>query len=379
MTYVQCVVLSLGLSAVLVSAGPGMVPEPPGEWFPLDPQVGNVEQVAAGELTERLRGKSALIVGGTDGIGRGTAIAMARAGVSVVVVGHSPTKAQSVLANMSAVASFPNEQVFKAYPVDLFTVEGCLSLTDQLKGNKTRFDYVILTVGMWPDWKDPRTSDGVDKVIALDVLARFLVTREVLPLLKPGARVMSALASTWKRIFWRDLSSIDSDKIKDIATGKQQRYSLPEALGTASTLGDTWMQVMARHHPEVSFVGTFPGIVATDLLDHGTFPKWLIPFVNRALNAAGMEPEDCGKLHATIISSSNAVRRPVTYFSVNQNGKSITNVKLEGRFTSSLAYDPGFGEWVWFFLQATVANHTNSMERSAETSMTASPANSFIV
>lgn len=377
MNYVQRVVLSLGISAVLVSAG--QVPELPGEWFPLDPQVGNVEQVAEAELTKRLHGKSALVVGGTDGIGRGTAIAMARAGVSVVVVGHSSTKAQSVLANMSAVASFPDEQVFKAYSVDLFTVKGCLSLTDQLKGNKTRFDYVILTVGMWPDWKDPRTSDGVDKVIALDVLARFLVTREVLPLLKPGARVMSALASTWKRILWRDLSSIDSDKIKDIATGKQQRYSLPEALGTASTLGDTWMQIMATRHPEVSFVGTFPGIVATDLLDHGTFPKWLIPFVNRALMGSGMETEDCGKLHAIIISSSNAVRRPVTYFSVNQNGKSIKNVKLEGRFTSILAYDPGFREWVWSFLQATVANHTNLLEPSADFSMTSSPASSFVV
>lgn len=370
----QGVILSLWLSVVAVSAGPDL----PGEWFPLDPQVGDVEQIAVGELTERLRGKSALVVGGTDGIGRGTAIAMARAGVSVVVVGHSVTKAQSVLANMSAVARFPDEQKFKAYSVDLFTVKGCLSFTDQLKGNKTRFDYVILTVGMWPDWKDPRTSDGLDKVIALDVLARFLVTREVLPLLNPGARVMSALASTWKRIFWRDLTSIDSNKIKDIATGKLEKHSLPEALATASTLGDTWMQLMSRHHPEVGFVGTFPGIVVTDLLDHGTFPKWLIPFADRALKSAGMEPEDCGRLHATIISSSNAVRRPVTYFSVNQHGKLITDVKLEGRFTSSLAYDEGFGEWVWSFLEDTVANHTTSVEHSIGASMTASPADSFI-
>mmetsp|Transcript_116617 Transcript_116617/g.341331 ORF Transcript_116617/g.341331 Transcript_116617/m.341331 type:complete len:377 (-) Transcript_116617:52-1182(-) len=329
----------------------------PSMWFPLDPQVGDVEPVTADALTERMRGKSALVVGGTDGIGRGTAIAMAQAGASVVVVGHSASKAQAVVGNMSAVARFPQEQKFKSYLVDLFTVKGGLSLAEQLRGNKTRFDYVVLTVGMWPDWKDPRTDDGLDKVISLDLVSRFLVTREVLPLLNSGARVMSILASTWRFIFWRDVTGIAPATMKDIAAGKLEgHYSLPQMLGTVGTMGDAWLQLMSKHHPEVNYIGTFPGVVATELLDHGFVPKWLIPLANLALKNAGLDPVECGKLHATIISSPNAARRPVTYFGVRQMGHS--SAKLEGRLTNSLAYDAEFGQWVWSFLEETIANHT---------------------
>lgn len=338
--------------AAAVSAGPFM----PSAWFPLDPQVGTVDDVSEGALVERLRGKSALVVGGTDGIGRGTAIAMARAGASVVVAGRSAAKAQAVLANMSAVARFPPEQTFKAYLVDLLTVKGCLGLTGQLRGNKTRFDYVVLTVGMWPDWKDPRTADGLDKVIALDVVSRFVVSREILPLLNSGARVMSILVSTWRFIFWKDVTSITASTMQDITAGKFERYSLPEMLGTAGTVGDSWLQVMARRHHNVSFIGTFPGVVATDLLGHGTFPWWATPFINRVMKVVGMEPEECGMLHATIISSPNAARRPATYFRVGNTW--LGSGKMEGRLANSPAYDAEFGQWVWSFLEGTVANHT---------------------
>lgn len=359
----QRIVFATLCSAIGTSAGifPDILPR---QWYPLDPEVGDVEQVTAEVLSGRFRGKSALIVGGTDGIGRGTAIAMAQAGASVVVVGHNPTKAQAVLSNMSAVAKFPKEQQFKAYCVDLFTVEGGLTLSRQLTGNKTRFDYVVLSVGMWPDWKDPKTADGLDKVISLDVISRYLVTREILPLLNPGARVMSTLISGWRLIFWKDLASLPATRMKDIALGKVEgHYSLPEMLGTAGTIGDTWLELMSHFHPEVGFIGTFPGVVATDLLDHGFVPKWAIPYVNQMLKGAGLDPVDCGILHATIISSPNAVRRPATYFSVDQKGVSRSNlssVSLEGRLTNPLAYNADFGQWVWSFLEDTIANHTSA-------------------
>merc|ERR1711988_631286 len=93
--------------------------------------------------------------------------------------------------------------------------------------------------------------------------------------------------------------------------------------------------------------------------DHGTFPKWLIPYLNRAMKVAGLDPVDCGRLHAMIISSPNAARRPATYFSVDQKGgNNVKSVMLEGRFANSLAYDTNFSHWVGSFLEQTIANHT---------------------
>jgi len=317
-----------------------------------DPVVGNVENVSDDVLSQRIRGKTALIIGGTDGIGRGTALAMARRGVSVTVVGHSPTKAACVVGNMSAIAKYPKQQHFRSYAVDLFTVKGQLGFTETVTASGAMFDYLVLTVGIWPDAKNPKTSDGVNKVLALDVLARFLTTRELITSLKPGARVMSILASTMAVPPLPRLPVI-----KEIALGKR-KASLSRMLGTAGALGDTWMQKMVAHSkvPNISFIGTFPGVIADDLVAHsGTFPKWLRPILDWSVNVIGMKPEECGRLHTAIISSPNVARRPVSYFNIN----------LEGRYTSPVAYDLGFQEWVWNFLEETVTNHTVSPVRQA--------------
>lgn len=205
--------------------------------------------------------------------------------------------------------------------------------------------------------KEPLSSDGLDKVISLDVISRYLVFREIVPLLNSGARIMSVLASGWRLIFYRDATSITADRMKDIAVAKvEHHYSLPEILGTAATLSDTWLQLMSKQHPEFGFIGTFPGVVATDLAGHGTFPKWLDPFIEKSMKEVGLDPVFCGKLHATIISSPNAARRPATYFTVDQASR--TSVKLEGRVANSLVYDLDFGAWTRSFLEGTIANHT---------------------
>merc|ERR1712232_1346310 len=140
--------------------------------------------------------------------------------------------------------------------------------------------------------------------------------------------------------------------IQDIAMGKKEDYSIPEILGVSGVLGDAWLQQMsARKAANISFIGTFPGVLADDLVEHSkTFPEWLKPFLDAGVKIIGMKPEECGRLHTTILSSPNVVKRPVSYF----------NIKLEGRKTAPLAYDQSFGDWVWSFLQQSIANHTGS-------------------
>lgn len=324
-------------------------------FYPSDPRVGTVEDVSDEVLSARIRGKSALVIGGTDGIGEGIALAMARRGASVTVVGHSPAKANDVLHNMSARAKYPHEQHFHAYASDLSTVQGCLSFTQMLKSNCSTFDFLVLTVGIWPDVKNRQTSDGIDKVIALDVLARFVITQELLPLLKHDARVMSVLGSTMRTPL------PDVNTVQEIALSKKEDYSLPQILGTAGLLGDTWLQALATRVPtarNMSFIGTWPGVLADNLIEHSaTFPPWLRPFLDLGVKAIGLKAEECGRLHSLILSSPNVAARSVTYF----------NIKLEGRRTAPLAYDEKFGEWAWTFLQQSISNHS----RFSKAAMTA--------
>ena len=47
-------------------------------------------------------GQTAVVTGGTDGIGAATALALRRRGAAVTVVGRSPTKADALLARSAA-------------------------------------------------------------------------------------------------------------------------------------------------------------------------------------------------------------------------------------------------------------------------------------
>merc|ERR1712228_517876 len=153
-----------------------------------------------------------------------------------------------------------------------------------------------------------------------------------------GARVLSVLGSTMKL---PPLPSVSV--IKSLITGTEEKYSLNEMLGTAGVAGDTWLQGMAALLPNVNFIGTFPGVVKSDVAKT-YFPPWLYPIVKAGENLISMSAEGSGMIHAQILVSPNAGRRPVSYF----------NVKLEGRKTQPLAYDADFGKWVWSYLNETV-------------------------
>lgn len=291
------------------------------------------------ELLNRVRSKRALVVGGTSGIGRGIAETLASCGANVIVVGSSSARGEATVQAMTSLAKYPSEQTFQALSADLSTVKGCIGMTKQLSCS---LDFLVFTVGVWPDKECPRTADGVDKVIALDVLARFVITEELAALLSKEARVMSVLGSTA-----RTPPPPSTELMKQLVTCEKQNYFTPQMLGTAGTVMDNWLQSAPTHHPGVSFVGTFPGIVDTSLvLTSKTFPSCLRPILKKLQSLVAMTPQECGMNHLQVLVSSNVCKRSTTYFNT---------VRLEGRKANPCAYDSDFGKWVWSFLEDKLA------------------------
>lgn len=125
-------------------------------------------------------------------------------------------------------------------------------------------------------------------------------------------------------------------------TGEKDSYMTPQMIATVGLAMDSWLQGAAVRHPGISFIGTFPGIVGTDLVRTSkTFPSCLRPVLQFGQKLIALSPEECGMLHVQILASPNASRRQVAYFNV---------MRLEGRLTHPLAYDESFREWVWSFL-----------------------------
>ena len=78
------------------------------------------------------------------------------------------------------------------------TVDGALYLCALLKDRGVKFDYLFFTVGSWPDYSAPLSSEGIDKVVALDLLSHHVVLTRLYQhgLLANNARVMNTIAST---------------------------------------------------------------------------------------------------------------------------------------------------------------------------------------
>lgn len=324
--------------ALLVALGPGS--RRIGDAFlrllscPLDPELGTIAEREVHDLaksmvshTPLLHGKRALVVGGTRGIGRGTAIVLAKAGASVSVVGRNTTTILSTLQEWGQ----NHKGVMEAFSADLSTVEGSEQLIKQLQRSKYgKFNFVFFTVGCWPDYTSSLTGDGIEKVVALDLLAHHVVLKGLYAnnLLEPRARVMNTIASTQAFPF------ITKQMVIERLTGPPG--ALPFTLMSIAVAGDAWLHAAAKRMPELTFVGMFPGIVSTSVIG-STFPQWMVPILQSALWPVAISEERSGLSHVVVLCSSHVSFKSVSFF----------NHLLEGRKTHHLASDPHLSEQVY--------------------------------
>lgn len=273
-----------------------------------------------------------MVVGGTRGIGRAIACTLREAGAHVTIVGRSAVPFAHVT------KASPDCEAFAA---DLATTGGCRKLVAEVAAAGVQpFHYLVFTVGAWPDFADPYTSEGVEKVVALDLLARHFVLEGLAAagLLASGGRVLNVLASAQLVPF----QTVETIRARVAAV--QPPASMFAALLPVGVAADAWLQDAAVRHPSLTFVGMFPGVLPTELAS-STFPSWALPALTAAMLPVASTAEEVGLAHATVLASPNAGRRRVSYF----------NHLLEGRASHPLAYEPELGAWITSHLEEVAA------------------------
>lgn len=143
---------------------------------------------------QRLEGKSALVTGGSRGIGKGIALRLAEEGALVVVhYGNRRTAGEDVVKTIEA-------QGGRAIAIgaNLETVAGVTGLVQSLGESLLRmtgqnqFDILVNNAGIGTSKPlEETTEEDFDSVFAVNVKAPFFLVQQTLPHLRDGGRIIN--------------------------------------------------------------------------------------------------------------------------------------------------------------------------------------------
>jgi NAD(P)-dependent dehydrogenase (short-subunit alcohol dehydrogenase family) len=133
---------------------------------------------SGGDLT----GKTVLVTGSTDGLGREVALRVARLGAHVIVHGRNQERGNAVVSEIETIG----KGGAKFYAADFASLAEVRTLAQAIRRDYKRLDVLVNNAGIWI--RDRQVSkDGHELHFAVNYLAGFLLTRELLPLITASA------------------------------------------------------------------------------------------------------------------------------------------------------------------------------------------------
>ncbi|MEZ5737266.1 MAG: SDR family NAD(P)-dependent oxidoreductase [Novosphingobium sp.] len=208
-----------------------------------------------------------VVTGASSGIGKATAEAFAGMGWHVIGTGRNPERSAAAEKDIRAAAS-PDARV-DFLRGDLALMSETMRIANEIKGLTSRVDVLINNAGGVRD-KRYVTKEGTEETFTANHLAPFLLTRELMPLLKtaaaasePGAVRVLAVASmaylSAESMNWDDLQNLNGDFP---ASGVYCQAKLANMLfthGLSQRLEDSGIVTHAL----------VPGVVHTNFASHG--------------------------------------------------------------------------------------------------------------
>jgi NAD(P)-dependent dehydrogenase (short-subunit alcohol dehydrogenase family) len=134
----------------------------------------------------KMDGKTVLITGSTDGVGRYVATQLATAGATVLIHGRDRARAKTLSDEIKRAGG--GEPVF--YQADLSSLAETQKLADAVLADHRRLDVFISNAGIGSQNDGPArqtSADGHELRFAVNYLSGFLLAHRLLPLLKASA------------------------------------------------------------------------------------------------------------------------------------------------------------------------------------------------
>jgi retinol dehydrogenase-14 len=219
--------------------------------------------------TRQMDGRTVLVTGGTGGIGKATAVGLAKMGAHVAITGRDAGRLGEAAREIRTAGGGPVD-TFRA---DLSSQAEVRRLAGEVLEKLPRLDVLVNNVGGY--WESRHlTADGLERTFAVNYLAPFLLTNLLLARLKESApaRVVTVSSNVQAvgRIDFDDLQG-EQDYSGSLAYNQSKFADILFSYELARRLQGSGVTANALH----------PGVVNTGFgaEDPGTIQRIFVPFV----------------------------------------------------------------------------------------------------
>jgi retinol dehydrogenase 14 len=269
-----------------------------------------------------MTGRTVLVTGGTGGIGRATALGLARLGANIAITGRDAARAEHTAREIRSQTGVQVD-VFLA---DLSAQTEVRRLATEALRRLPRIDVLVNNVGGY--WNTRHlTVDGLERTFAVNHLAPFLLTDLLLPRLQSGdnARVVTVASHAHAQ------GRIDFDDLQG-----ERSYSGARAYNQSKLANVLFTYELARRMDcsTVTANAVHPGIVSTSfgVDDPGRTQRLLVPFLRPFMKGAGR-----GAATSIHVASARQLK--------DVTGRYFTNSRP--RTSSPRSHDPGTAARLW--------------------------------
>ncbi|MBU2647200.1 SDR family oxidoreductase [bacterium] len=207
-----------------------------------------------------ITGKTALVTGGSRGIGLMIAKGFVEAGARVYIASRKTAVCNEVAQELS------QSGACVAISADLSSEAGVKALGDAIRERETSLNILVNNAGAtWGEPFETFPESAWDKVLALNVKAPFFLARELMSLLKKGAS-----ADDPSRI-------INIGSISGLGTGGSA-FSYGASKAAIHQMTRNWAYQFARDQITVNCIapGTFPSKMTDFIMENESYIKTLI-------------------------------------------------------------------------------------------------------
>ncbi|AXT49697.1 SDR family NAD(P)-dependent oxidoreductase [Aquimarina sp. BL5] len=204
--------------------------------------------------------KTILITGSTDGIGKLTAVKLAKDGHTIYVHGRNKEKLQGVILEIKEVSGNNNVDGFVA---DFSDLEDVKRMVTNIRNKVSKIDVLINNAGIF---KTSATSkfENFDIRLVVNYFAPYVLTNAILPLLKN---------SESSRII--NLSSAAQSHVTDTMLAGVGNVNANEAYAQSKLALTMWSFAFAKENPSITTIAVNPGsLLNTNMANEAYGQHW---------------------------------------------------------------------------------------------------------